>query len=67
MKPCLLLLIPGELSVPDVGGGSNHPEAFQRLMEMELRSNAKQIRPYAAGGHNQGMYGHELDMRFGYR
>uniref|UniRef100_A0A803NXD3 Uncharacterized protein n=1 Tax=Cannabis sativa TaxID=3483 RepID=A0A803NXD3_CANSA len=23
---------------PDIGGGSNHPEAFQRLIEMELRS-----------------------------
>ncbi|KAL6290348.1 hypothetical protein ACE6H2_007858 [Prunus campanulata] len=52
---------------PDVAGGSNHPEVLQRLMEMDLRSNSKQIRPFAAGGHTQGMYGHELDMGFGYR
>ncbi|KAM5555469.1 hypothetical protein ABKV19_023411 [Rosa sericea] len=54
---------------PDVAGGSNHPEALQRLLEMEMRSNPKQIHPFAAsGGHNsQGMYGHELDMGFGYR
>ncbi|KAL6128656.1 hypothetical protein ACLB2K_072011 [Fragaria x ananassa] len=54
---------------PDVAGGSNHPEALQRLLEMEMRSNPKQIHPFASGGgHNsQGMYGHELDMGFGYR
>lgn len=56
-----------KLSAPDVGGGSNHPEAFQRLLEMELRANPKQIHPFAAGGHSQGMLGHELDMGFGYR
>ncbi|XP_050387619.1 uncharacterized protein LOC126803928 isoform X2 [Argentina anserina] len=54
---------------PDVAGGSNHPAALQRLHEMELRSNPKQIHPFASGGgHNsQGMYGHELGMGFGYR
>lgn len=56
-----------ELSAPDVGGGSNHPEAIQRLLEMELRANPKQIHPFAPGGHSQGMFGHELDMGFGYR
>ncbi|XP_062090396.1 uncharacterized protein LOC133796763 isoform X2 [Humulus lupulus] len=61
---------------PDIGSGSNHPEAFQRLIEMELRSNSKQIHPFATGGggpgpgpggHSHGMYGHELDMGFGFR
>ncbi|KAK9910315.1 hypothetical protein M0R45_034281 [Rubus argutus] len=54
---------------PDVAGGSNHPEALQRLLDMEMRSNPKQIHPFAGGGGHsgQGMYGHELDMGFGYR
>ncbi|XWS46143.1 hypothetical protein CRYUN_Cryun14cG0038400 [Craigia yunnanensis] len=51
----------------DVGSGSHHPEALQRLIEMELRSNPKQISPSGAAGHSQGMYGHELDMGFPYR
>ncbi|WRX07622.1 hypothetical protein QQP08_000109 [Theobroma cacao] len=51
----------------DVGSGSHHPEALQRLIEMELRSNSKQIHPFGAAGHSQGMYGHELDMGFRYR
>lgn len=54
-------------SAPEVGGGSNHPEAIQRLIELELRSKSKQIQPFPAGGHGQGIYGHELDMGFGYR
>lgn len=52
----------GGLGVGDGGSGSNHPEAFQRMMEMELRAQAKQQvqRP-------GGMYGggHELDMGMG--
>ncbi|CAL5331729.1 unnamed protein product [Camellia sinensis] len=52
---------------PNVNGGSNHPEAFQRLLEMERRANSKQIHPLAAVGHSQGMYGHELDTSFRYR
>ncbi|KAK9279239.1 hypothetical protein L1049_012917 [Liquidambar formosana] len=36
----------------------NHPDTLQRLIEMELRSNPKQIYPFS--GHGQGMYGHEL-------
>lgn len=53
------------LLAPDVGGGRNHPEALQRLFEMELRSNPK---PIHASGHSQGgMYGQELDLGFGYR
>ncbi|XP_022770492.1 uncharacterized protein LOC111313893 [Durio zibethinus] len=58
------------LGVPpghDVGSGSPHPEALQRLIEMELRSNSKQIYPFGAAGHSQGMHGHELDMGFRYR
>ncbi|KAL2330237.1 hypothetical protein Fmac_017818 [Flemingia macrophylla] len=54
-----------QLQAPDVGGGRNHPEALQRLFEMELRSNPK---PIHASGHSQGgMYGQELDLGFGYR
>ncbi|KAI4355149.1 hypothetical protein L6164_003949 [Bauhinia variegata] len=51
---------------PDVAGIRNHPEALQRLFEMELRSKSKPIHPFA-GGHSQGMYGQELDMGFGNR
>ncbi|KAK6918328.1 hypothetical protein RJ641_016750 [Dillenia turbinata] len=43
------------------GGGGNDHEALQRLIGMELRSNSKQMHPFAAGGHGQGAYGHELD------
>ncbi|XP_027928657.1 uncharacterized protein LOC114185239 isoform X3 [Vigna unguiculata] len=52
------------MQLQDVGGGRNHPEALQRLFEMELRSNPKSIH---ASGHSQGMYGQELDLGFGYR
>lgn len=54
---------------PDIVGGSGHPEAFQRLIDMELRSNSKQIHPFAGGGQSPGMYGHghELDMGLGFR
>ncbi|XP_042432169.1 uncharacterized protein LOC122022626 isoform X2 [Zingiber officinale] len=31
------------------GGGGNHPDAFQRLMEMEMRANQKHAHPAAAG------------------
>ena len=34
---------------------------------MGLRSNSKQIQPFATGGPGQAMYGNELDMGFGYR
>ncbi|CAK9156727.1 unnamed protein product [Ilex paraguariensis] len=50
----------------EVNSGSNHPEAFQRLIEMERRANAKQTYPFPVG-HNQGMYGCELDRGFHYR
>lgn len=58
--------------LPNIGGGGmpmpgNPPEAFQRLIEMELRANSKQIRPLAPPGHNQGIYSHELDMESRYR
>lgn len=52
---------------PDVSGGTHHPEALQRLIEMDLRSNSKPIHPFATAGHSEGIYGHELDMGFGYR
>ncbi|XP_015961886.1 uncharacterized protein LOC107485859 isoform X2 [Arachis duranensis] len=54
-----------QVQAPEVGGGRNHPEALQRLFEMELRANSK---PIHASGHSQGgMYGQELDLGFGYR
>ncbi|KAJ8900437.1 hypothetical protein K2173_025214 [Erythroxylum novogranatense] len=55
----------GGFGIPPQGGGANHPEALQRLLEMELRS--KQIHPFGSTGHNPGIYGHELDMGSGYR
>lgn len=51
------------LNMNDAG---NPPEAFQRLIEMELRANSKQIHPFVAG-HSQGMHGPEVDMGFRYR
>ncbi|KAJ8529223.1 hypothetical protein K7X08_036058 [Anisodus acutangulus] len=45
---------------PDINSRNNHPDALQRLVEMELRAS-KQIRPFPAE-RGQGMYGHELDM-----
>ncbi|KAK4415904.1 hypothetical protein Salat_2697800 [Sesamum alatum] len=50
----------------DMHSGSNPPEAFQRLIEMELQANSKHIHPFATG-HNQGVYGREIDMGFRYR
>ncbi|RWW71080.1 hypothetical protein BHE74_00021201 [Ensete ventricosum] len=47
-------------------GGKNHPEAFQRLIEMEQRANAKQVHP-AAAGNIPDMCGPELGMSFRYR
>ncbi|CBI40398.3 unnamed protein product, partial [Vitis vinifera] len=49
---------------PDVSDGSNHPDAIQRLIEMELRANSKQIHPLAAGGGHGGQghgHGHGLE------
>ncbi|KAI3944479.1 hypothetical protein MKW92_044963 [Papaver armeniacum] len=43
-------------------GGSNHSDAFGKLMEMELRANAKQMHPLDGPG----LYG-EVDMRMRYR
>ncbi|KAI3764418.1 hypothetical protein L2E82_14425 [Cichorium intybus] len=48
--------------VGDGGSGSNHPEMLQRMMEMEMRAQSKQIRPLNSQG---GMYG--VDMGFRYR
>ncbi|KAK4738830.1 hypothetical protein R3W88_002527 [Solanum pinnatisectum] len=53
--------IPG----PDINSRNNHPDALQRLIEMELRAS-KQIHPFPAG-QGQGMYGHELDMGMRHR
>lgn len=49
--------------------GNPPPEAFQRLIEMELRANSKQIHPFGPQppGHNQGIYSHELDMESRYQ
>ncbi|XP_044502268.1 uncharacterized protein LOC123223218 isoform X2 [Mangifera indica] len=51
----------------DVGVGANSPETLKRLLEMEFRSNTKQIHPLAAAGNKQGMYNYEVDMGFRYR
>ena len=53
-----------QLQAPGISGGRNHPEALQKLFEMELRSNSK---PIHNSGHNQGIHGHELDLDFGFR
>ncbi|XP_071722886.1 uncharacterized protein [Rutidosis leptorrhynchoides] len=51
-----------------VGGGSNHPEAFQKFLQMEVGLKPKQMHPYGSvAGRNQGLHGHELDMGFGFR
>ncbi|KAI4378021.1 hypothetical protein MLD38_015564 [Melastoma candidum] len=58
---------------PEAGVANNHPEALQRLLEMELRLNNKPANPFppaaaaAAPGHGQGLYGHDLDLSFRYR
>ncbi|XP_042470233.1 uncharacterized protein LOC122052657 isoform X1 [Zingiber officinale] len=50
-----------------VGGSSiSHPDAFQRLLEMEMRAKEKHAHP-AAAGHIPSMYGPEFDMSFRYR
>lgn len=59
-------MFPADVLAPDINGGSNHADAFQRLVEMELRAKSKQIPPFAVG-QSQAMYGHELDMGFRYR
>ncbi|KAK8478991.1 hypothetical protein V6N11_059525 [Hibiscus sabdariffa] len=50
----------------DVGSGSHHPEALQRLIEMEHWSKSTQMSPFGRS-QGQGIYGHELDMGFQYR
>ncbi|KAJ0964296.1 hypothetical protein J5N97_029418 [Dioscorea zingiberensis] len=54
--------MPGSLIGGD--GGSN-PQAFNRLIEMELRAKSKQI--HSASGHIPGFHGPELDAAFRYR
>ncbi|OEL16716.1 hypothetical protein BAE44_0022265 [Dichanthelium oligosanthes] len=62
------LMMPGP-SGPEVRG--NHPEAFERLMQMEMSARSKQqqvhLQAMAAGPVPGGMYGHELDMKLRYR
>lgn len=51
---------------PVVGGGTGgRPEALERLIEMEMRANSKQIHP-AAAGYIPGIFGPELDTNFRY-
>ncbi|KAL2892126.1 Hepatocyte growth factor-regulated tyrosine kinase substrate [Bienertia sinuspersici] len=53
---------------PELGVSNNPPEAFQRLLEMELRANPKQMHPFADGSSpSRAMYGHELETGFRYR
>uniref|UniRef100_A0A453QBZ8 Uncharacterized protein n=1 Tax=Aegilops tauschii subsp. strangulata TaxID=200361 RepID=A0A453QBZ8_AEGTS len=59
-------LMPPGPSGPEVRG--NHPDAFERLMQMELTARSKQIHPAMAGPvPGGGMYGPELDMNLRYR
>ncbi|KAG1359323.1 hypothetical protein COCNU_08G007690 [Cocos nucifera] len=54
--------MPGRVVGVGMGG---HPEALERLIEMEMRANSKQIHP-AAAGHTPGIFSPELDMNFRY-
>lgn len=45
--------------------GKRSHEAFERLLEMEMRANGKQFHPSIAE-HVPGMYGAELDMNLRY-
>ncbi|KAL5727241.1 hypothetical protein ACHQM5_000458 [Ranunculus cassubicifolius] len=48
-------------------GGNNRAEAYEKLIEMELRANLKQMPyPSAGAGHNLGNHGHGIDMSFRY-
>ncbi|XP_066375658.1 uncharacterized protein [Miscanthus floridulus] len=62
------LMMPGP-SGSEVRG--NHPEAFERLIQMEMSARSKQQQvhhPAMAGGRvPSGMYGHELDAKLRYR
>jgi len=62
------LMMPGP-SAPEVRG--NHPEAFERLIQMEMSARSKQQQVHhpamAAGRVPSGMYGHELDAKLRYR
>ncbi|TKW19778.1 hypothetical protein SEVIR_4G042100v4 [Setaria viridis] len=62
------LMMPGP-SGPEVRG--NHPEAFERLIQMEMSARSKQQQVHnqamAAGPVPGGMYGHELDTKLRYR
>ncbi|KAL1549814.1 hypothetical protein AAHA92_17862 [Salvia divinorum] len=54
--------------LPNIGGsGVPMPGPLQRLIEMKLRANSKQIHPFVPSGHNQGIYSHELDLESRYR
>ncbi|XP_073011809.1 uncharacterized protein [Typha latifolia] len=54
--------MPGPAFVDD---GGTHPEALQRLIEMELRAKSKHIHP-AAVDHVPSIYGPEFNMNFRY-
>ncbi|CAL5044112.1 unnamed protein product [Urochloa decumbens] len=62
------LMMPGP-SGPEVRG--NHPEALERLIQMEMSARSKQQQVHhqamAAGPVPGGMYGHELDTKLRYR
>uniref|UniRef100_A0A0D9WKV5 Uncharacterized protein n=1 Tax=Leersia perrieri TaxID=77586 RepID=A0A0D9WKV5_9ORYZ len=52
-------------SGPELRG--NHPDAFERLIQMELTARSKQIHPPMAGPVPGGMYGPEVDINLRYR
>ncbi|CAN6202245.1 unnamed protein product [Urochloa humidicola] len=62
------LMMPGP-SGPEVRG--NHPEALERLIQMEMSARSKQQQVHhqamAAGPVPGGMYGYELDTKLRYR
>ncbi|KAF9615474.1 hypothetical protein IFM89_023732 [Coptis chinensis] len=49
------------------GGGNNHPEALEKMIEMDLRVNLKQNHPVPGTAHNLGSHVHGIDMGFRYR
>ncbi|KAL9264375.1 hypothetical protein AKJ16_DCAP11002 [Drosera capensis] len=52
-------------SGPELGGLSNPSEGLQRLLEMELRSNQKQVmHPFPPSSHPRPTHGDELDPGF---
>lgn len=52
---------------PEHGGMNNPSDVFQRLMEMEMRSNPKQMQRLPPGNHGRPMHGPQLETGLWYR